>query len=188
MTFPSGDQRGAVPRPSVFATKRAGAIRVHHKYLVAVATAVRGKRDPAAIRRPRRPAVEEWVVRKVARVRAIAIGNKNLRVLLSNDFAERDMFHIGRPRPIGIDPACDKGRDFLRGEINCVDVSRIVLRRFKFVIRAIDDAFAVRGPVWMDGILLWWCEHFYVTAISSHHRNAIVVLGDEDERDPGPIR
>src|SRR5437763_14835930 len=98
------------------------------------------------------------------------------------------MFHIGRPRTKGINPACDKGRDFLRGEINCVDVSRIFLRRFKIVIRAIDDAFAVCGTVWMDGILLWWCEYFHVTAFSSLLRNATVVHGGEYDREPSPIQ
>ena len=45
-----------------------GAIGIHHKYLIAMATAVRGERDLRAVRRPRRPAVEERVVCKVARI------------------------------------------------------------------------------------------------------------------------
>ena len=131
-----------------------------------MATAVRGKRDRPAIRGPRRPAVKERVVRKIAGVRAVAIGNKDLRVLVTNDFAERDMFHIGRPRTVGVDSACDKRRDFLRGEIDRVYLRRILLRRLHVVIRAIDHAFAVRGPVWMDGILLRRREHFHAAATS----------------------
>ena len=40
----------------------------------------------------------------------------------------------------------------------------------------------------MDRILFRWCKHFDVAAIGSHDRDAVTVLGDEDERDPGPIR
>jgi hypothetical protein len=40
----------------------------------------------------------------------------------------------------------------------------------------------------MDGILFRGCKHFRVAAISSHHRDAVTVLGDEDKRDPGSIR
>ena len=40
----------------------------------------------------------------------------------------------------------------------------------------------------MDGILLRWCEHFHVAAISSHDCDAVTVLTDEDESHLGPVR
>src|SRR5438477_4987427 len=107
-------------------------------------TEVRAEDERPGIRLTSWPAVDKRVVRYVARLRAVAIGNKYLRVLIADNFAERDMFHIRRPRTIGIDSACDKAHDFLGGEFDRVDVSGIFLRWYQIVVGAIDHPFAVR--------------------------------------------
>ena len=65
------------------------------------------ERDLPAVGRPRRPAVEERIVGQVALIRAVGVGQKNFRVPFADDFAERDLFHVGRPRSVSVDAAGD---------------------------------------------------------------------------------
>src|SRR5213593_3055735 len=113
-------RRGCAPL-GVSEQSHVGAIGVHDEYLVA-GVAVRSKRDPGPVRRPRWPPVERGMVRQVPRVGAIGIRDEYLRVRLPQHPAEGETLPVRRPCRVRVDTSRNEPRNSPSGYVNYANI------------------------------------------------------------------
>src|SRR5262249_53667565 len=111
--------RFAVDRPARFGSAAfgvgqqadAGTIGVHDENLVA-GVAIGAEGDLGTVGRPGRPAIERGVVAEIAGIGAIAVGNKDFGVHLTEHAAKCYFAAVGRPGRIGVGAAFDQALYF----------------------------------------------------------------------------
>src|SRR5262249_54032756 len=135
-----------------------------------------------------RPAIERGVVAEIAGIGAIAVGDKDFGVHLTEHAAKCYFAAVGRPGRIGVGAAFDQALYFPGFYIHAEDFRVVFPGRLQVIVRAKDHLAAVGRPSGMDVLVTVVGKQLFASAIGVHHVDGVAPGFVRDIGDPAAVR